>query len=123
MGDALDTPRTSNLSPHPGYRDEISNASNAPPSPSAIAFLQAAVALDGLSQELGSLTYGDEDDEAEDVQCCCGRSSSARECSMSRAKEKVDQRLRLSGGMSLHQWRHQEAVYSSSALQRSGMRY
>ena len=83
------------LAPSPAFLD-ASPLSSAPPSPSFAEFQAAATTLDGLARQLAGSAY--EDDA--DVLCCCGRSVGDEEgCAMWKAKDKVEDRLKLSGGV------------------------
>ena len=67
-------------------------------SPGASTFLRTAATLEGLSRQLGDLK--DEEGEGE-VVCCCGStgaSGSGNLCGMWKEREKMEDKLKLSGG-------------------------
>lgn len=95
------------LSPAPRYdgdSDSDRSASPEPDSPSASTFLRTAATLDGLARQLGDISQGHsqepsvEDDSA--GRCCCGASSGSRACSTVIERDKMEERMKLSGGKS-----------------------
>jgi len=95
------------LSPAPRYdgdTDSERSVSPEPDSPSASTFLRTAATLDGLARQLGDLSQGHSQEssvEDESVgRCCCGASSGSRACSAIIERDKMEERMKLSGGMS-----------------------
>lgn len=97
------------LSPAPRYdgdTDSDRSASPGPDSPSASTFLRTAATLDGLARQLGDLSQSQGHSQEPSVEdesagrCCCGASSGSRACSMVIERDKMEERMKLSGGES-----------------------
>jgi hypothetical protein len=95
------------LSPAPRYdgdTDSERSVSPEPDSPSASTFLRTAATLDGLARQLGDLSQGhSQEPSIEDDtvgRCCCGASSGSRACSTIIERDKMEERMKLSGGKS-----------------------
>jgi len=94
------------LSPAPRYdrdTDSERSLSPEPDSPSASTFLRTAATLDGLARQLGDLSQsgGHAQELSEDeatTRCCCGASSGSRACSAIIERDKMEERMKLSGG-------------------------
>jgi hypothetical protein len=94
------------LSPAPRYdgdTDSERSASPEPDSPSASTFLRTAATLDGLARQLGDLSQSQHSQEpsVEDEssgRCCCGASSGSRACTTVIERDKMEERMKLSGG-------------------------
>jgi hypothetical protein len=106
MNDDEPMPSSMHLSPIPPYRgDSDSQRSNSPEpdSPSASAFLRTAATLDGLARQLGDLSQHSREsslDEDTGGRCCCGAASGSRACSTVVERDKMEERMKLSGGES-----------------------
>jgi hypothetical protein len=75
-----------------------------PDSPSASAFLRTAATLDGLARQLGDLNDVGSDEE---LRCCCGALvEELREgpCPMVRDRDRMEDRMKLSGGELIRMW-------------------
>jgi hypothetical protein len=95
------------LSPAPRHdadTDSERSVSPEPDSPSASTFLRTAATLDGLARQLGDLSQGhSQEPSVEDDsvgRCCCGASSGSRACSAIIERDKMEERMKLSGGKS-----------------------
>ena len=95
------------LSPAPRYdgdTDSERSVSPEPDSPSASTFLRTAATLDGLARQLGDLSQGhSQEPSVEDDsvgRCCCGATSGSRACSTVIERDKMEERMKLSGGKS-----------------------
>lgn len=95
------------LSPMPRYDGETDSersASPEPDSPSASTFLRTAATLDGLARQLGDLSAThSRESSLEDEQlgkCCCGATTGIRACSTIIERDKMEERMKLSGGES-----------------------
>jgi hypothetical protein len=65
-------------------------------SPAASTFLRTAATLEGLAQQLSTLSNGTYDEAK--VSCCCGAVEQGRACPMARDRERAAEKLLLSGG-------------------------
>lgn len=66
-------------------------------SPSASAFLRTAATLEGLSRQLGDLK-DDASTTDDEPRCCCGATGSSNGCAMWRERDRMEDKLKLSGG-------------------------
>ncbi|KAK8869623.1 hypothetical protein IAR55_000190 [Kwoniella newhampshirensis] len=96
---------TSTSSSPDSPRSYISNSAQGSPyvpatdSPSASTFLRTAATLDGLAKQLGGINDDAPAGEAEVTRCCCGASvmGSSGGCAMIRERERLEDKLKLSG--------------------------
>jgi hypothetical protein len=84
---------------HTPRPDSPEGASDIDQSPSASTFLRTAATLEGLAQQLSNLSNDAEDDTA-GMGCCCGAIEEGRVCSMAKGRERIAEKLLLSGGTS-----------------------
>ncbi|WVF72006.1 hypothetical protein IAT40_006817 [Kwoniella sp. CBS 6097] len=66
-----------------------------PESPSASAFLRTAATLDGLAKQLGDIQDDADGTQEPDLRCCCGEVNLG--CKMMRERERMEDKLKLSG--------------------------
>lgn len=112
MGEDDPSGSSSYLAPVPLYEGDTDSDRSASPepdqtdSPSASTFLRTAATLDGLARQLGDLSHSRESslDEEEAGRCCCGATSSngsgtGPRCSTIAERDRMEERMKLSGGM------------------------
>ena len=71
-------------------------ATPCPPSPSAGTFLRTSATLQGLARQLEDLN--NEDNVEGDTRCCCGASVIGGSCPMIAERDRLEDKLKISGG-------------------------
>lgn len=102
---SLAFPSDASRSPSPDHDTLRASAHSPEPSdiglsPSASTFLRTAATLEGLAQQLSTLS-NDTDDNVAGLGCCCGATEAGGTCSMAAERERIAEKLLLSGGTCL----------------------